>query len=352
MKKTFFFLALVCIWACRHTVTPPVSDSESLQPIADNDTVTIGEIRQPCNAVYYWKTVFTLNDAEKQWLADYNIGRLYIRYFDIGFDAGDDPVPIGTIRFTDPIPEGPEIVPTVFIDNDVFKRCDMMPYALRTVTRILTMSATNDVDNIREIQLDCDWTRTTETAWFAFAEAVRDELNKYGIILSSTIRLHQLNMPPPPVDRGVLMCYNTGAIRNNATYNSILSASDVALYAKHLQTYDLPLDIAYPTFSWAVLFNGKGVFQTLLREANPEDTHLAHKASNKYVVQKGFYQEGKYLIAGDELRFEFADFSEIMKSKRLLEHRLNNYSIILYHLDNKNLSKYTTDEINQIYAIP
>ena len=348
MKIFFFFFTLVCICACRQASVPPETE---LQSTANSDSVKTGYVCQPCNAVYYWKTVFTLNDDEKLWLSDHQIGRLYIRYFDISFDADGNPVPIATIRFTDPVPEDLEIVPTVFIDNDVFKRCNMTPYALRTVTRILTMSLTNDVYNIREVQLDCDWTKTTESEWFAFADTVRNELQKRKIMLSSTIRLHQLNMPAPPVDRGVLMCYNTGAVRSNATGNSILSADDVSLYAKRLQTYTLPLDIAYPTFSWAVWFNAKGAFQTLLREANPDDTNLKHRASNRYIVKNGFYQEGKYLAAGDELRFEFSDFSEIIKSKRLLEPLLlNDFSIILYHLDYNNLSKYTPDEINQMYA--
>ena len=348
MKRICYFFILVCIYACRHVSVSPETE---LLSTADSDSIDTGDVRQPHNAVYYWKTVFTLNDEEKLWLADHQIGRLYIRYFDISFDADGNPVPIATIRFTDPVPEGLEIVPTVFIDNDVFKRCDMTPYALRTVTRILTMSATNDVFNIKEVQLDCDWTKTTESEWFAFAEIVRNELQKHEIMLSSTIRLHQLNMPTPPVDRGVLMCYNTGIVRSYATGNSILSAGDVALYAKRLKTYSLPLDIAYPTFSWAVWFNAIGAFQTLLREVNPEDTNLTRRISNRYTVKNGFYQEGKYLAAGDELRFEFSDFSEIIKSKRLLEPLLmNDFSVILYHLDYNNLSKYTPDEINQMYA--
>jgi hypothetical protein len=305
--------------------------------------------RQSCNSVYYWKTVFSLCDEEKQWLARHNIGQLYIRFFDVGFDVGGDPVPIATIRFAEPVPEGLEIVPTVFIDNELFKRNKWFVYAERTVTRILAMCETNDVGAIREVQLDCDWTKTTETEWFAFAKAVKWELKKHDIILSSTIRLHQLNMPPPPVDRGALMCYNTGAVRSNDANNSILSAGDVALYAKHLSSYLLPLDVAYPTFSWAVLFrNGK--FQRLLRNIDPDnDFFLEHREGNKYTVRYGIFQEGDYLYEGDEIRFEFSDFSEIMKCKRLLEPQIDNFSVILYHLDNKNLSKCTTDEINQMY---
>jgi hypothetical protein len=351
MKITnqILIVLFICTCACvsRNTQKPELCNSEPDCDLSETDSV-----RQTCNSVYYWKTVFFLCDEEKQWLADHNIRRLYIRYFDVGFDIKDEPIPLATIRFADTIPADLEIVPTVFIDNEVFKRYDMTPYyAGRVVTRILAMSETNDVGNIHEVQLDCDWTKTTETAWFAFAKEVRRELNKYGISLSSTIRLHQLNMPPPPVDRGVLMCYNTGAVRSNATDNSILSAGDVALYAKYLQSYSLPLDIAYPVFSWAVLLGYNGTFKRLLREIVPEDENLECRENNKFRVRYGFYQEGDYLYEGDEIRFEFSDFSEIMKSKQLLEPQLKNFSVILYHLDQKNFSKYTTDEINKMYAI-
>ncbi len=346
MKKIILFiLALSGAWVfgVKHT-SPPKADN-GMQANA-------GYVRKDCNSVYYWKTTFALSSGERQWLADHHVGRLYIRYFDIRTDMEDwdTAIPDATILFNDTVPASLEIVPTVFIDNNVFKRCDMSTYPERMVNRILTMSGTNDVENIHEVQLDCDWTKTTETAWFAFAEAVRKELAGHGITLSATIRLHQLNMAPPPVDRGVLMCYNTGAVRNSATGNSILDANDVALYAKRLKSYDLPLDIAYPTFGWAVWFNANGTFQALLRNTDPGNTNLEQRESNRYTVRNGFYQEGKYLAAGDEVRFEFSDFSEIMDTKRLLEHQLNNYSVILYHLDNKNLSNYTGHEIDKIYA--
>jgi hypothetical protein len=55
-------------------------------------------------------------------------------------------------------------------------------------------------------------------------------------------------------------------------------------------------------------------------------------------------------MAGDEIRYETSDLEEILKSKQLLESRMKDYSVILYHLDNNNLSKYSKDEISQIYS--
>jgi len=245
------------------------------------------------------------------------------------------------------VPKDIEIVPTIFIDNDLFKVCDMASYAKQITDRIATMSETNDIVNVHEIQIDCDWTRTTEADYFKFLGIIKSNL-KPGILLSVTIRLHQLNMIIPPVDRGVLMCYNTGAVRSNETGNSILQSSDVALYAKNLESYKLPLDIAYPTFEWAVWFSNNN-FQSLLRNIDPANKNLTHKEKNRYTVKNGFYQEGHYLSTDDEVRFEYSSFDEIIKTKKLLEHQLKDFSIILYHLDHTNLSKYTSDEISKIY---
>ncbi|MDR2921454.1 MAG: hypothetical protein LBV72_19075 [Tannerella sp.] len=304
------------------------------------------------NAIYFWKTIWLLSDEERQFLTDHTISQIYIRYFDVYIEANpvETPVPEATIRFKEPVPENLEVIPTVFIDNDLFRYCKMNDFVQRLVNRIITMSETNNIRNIREVQLDCDWTKTTETDYFDFLKKVKAALASHNIKLSVTIRLHQLRMAAPPVDKGVLMCYNTGAIRDHETRNSILLANDVAPYAKRLKNYKLPLDLAYPTFSWAVWFSNDGKFQSLLRNANPADPNLIQTNGNNYRVATGFYQEGHYLAVDDQIRFESSGFDEILQIKKMLEHQLNHFSIILYHLDQTNLSKYTHDEINKMYT--
>lgn len=304
------------------------------------------------NAIYYWKTTWQLSGEERQFLTDHAITQIYIRYFDVYIRDNPvaTPVPEATIRFKDPVPENIEVIPTVFMDNDLFRYCKMNDYVRQLVNRIITMSETNNIRDVREVQLDCDWTKTTEADYFDFLKKVKSALGARNIKLSVTIRLHQLRMPVPPVNKGVLMCYNTGAVRNNETRNSILSAKDVAPYAKHLKNYRLPLDIAYPTFSWAVWFNSDGEFRSLLRNANPADPNLMQTNGNNYRVTTGFYQEGHYLAVDDQIRFESSGFNEILQTKKMLEHQLKHFSVILYHLDQTNLSKYTGHEINKMYT--
>jgi len=349
MKRYFLFLSILLLFAsCKQKPADVHQESANVHQKQGQEAT-----RKHCNAVYYWKTTFRLSAEEQDFLTSHQIERLYLRYFDVvrdpDFQSEVLPVPEATLWFMDSIPSHLEVIPTVFIDNNLFKDCDMSQYAELLVKRILTMTQTNDVPNVREVQLDCDWTQTTEDAYFSFLRQVRSLLKVKSIELSTTIRLHQLRTKVPPVKRGVLMCYNTGGVRNPQTDNSILNANDVALYAKNIQSYSLPLDVAYPTFSWAVWFSGNE-FQALLRDLTTENEHLTPIKENRYKVKKSFYQEGKYLSAGDEIRFESSDFEQIMQAKKMLEKSLKNYSVIIYHLDYNNLSKYTENEISEIFA--
>jgi hypothetical protein len=321
----------------------------AVQTHEEQATVTRGH----CNAVYYWKTTFRLSAEERGFLAAHGIGRMYLRYFDVYRDRDltweTIPVPEATLQFIDTVPAGLEVIPTVFIDNSLFRDCNMLEYAEKITNRILVMSKTNDIAGVREVQLDCDWTQTTESDYFEFLKRVASLLEKDTVTLSVTARLHQLRTAVPPADRGVLMCYNTGGVRNHQTANSILDADDVAMYAKSVQNYGLPLDVAYPAFSWAVWFRGDN-FQALLRNLSCENENITPLSDNRYKVTDGFYHEGKYLEEDDEIRFETSGYEQIMQSKQLLEKHLTDYGVIIYHLDYNNLSKFTEDEIRKIYS--
>jgi hypothetical protein len=207
---------------------------------------------ESCNSVYYWKTVFSLDSTETAFLEKHDIRRIYLRFFDVDneYDASSESyraVPVATAAFNTQKPEGIEIVPTVFItDNAIRTACaadGTERFATLLVNRILKMAKYNGLGPIREIQLDCDWTASVQDKFYDLCRTVKRKLEPEGIILSATIRLHQLQKDPPPVDRGVLMLYNTGAFRSPGTRNSILDEKDVASYlkGKHIE-YGIPLD--------------------------------------------------------------------------------------------------------------
>ncbi len=269
------------------------------------------------NAVYYWRTDLRLDSTERAFLRQYHINKVYCRYFDVVMDTvqGQGPKPNATITFSDTLPEGIELIPTVYITED----CMHQPHqglAEKIVKRILQMNETNGIRNVREIQIDCDFTSRSMKAYYQFlssvgtvlSESTQDSLRTVPTELSTTIRLHQLSMPAPPVDYGVLMIYNTGDPRKFDERNPILDIRDVSPFLNRLDKYPLPLAAAYPVFSWLRIING---------------IHIEHTV----------------------------EAAEILKVKQAVEERREGLksSIITYHLDKENIDRYKPGTYEEIY---
>ena len=285
---TVFFLLTLLIMGC------------SKQKAQDDDL-------ERCNSVYYWRTDLRLDSAEKAFLNQYNIKKVYCRYFDVVMnDGASEPSPNATITFSDTLPEGIEIIPTIYITED----CMHKPYkdlAKKIVDRILQMNETNDIKNVREIQIDCDYTSKSRTTYYKFLEEIRHHLST-AYHLSTTIRLHQLSMPAPPVDYGVLMVYNTGDPRKWEERNPILDYRDVYPYLSQLDKYPLPLATAYPVYEWI---------------RNIQNVRVEHTV----------------------------EAEEILKVKHALEKERPGLSrsIITYHLETDNINRYKPETYEEIY---
>ena len=202
------------------------------------------ESLEQCNSVYYWRTDLRLDSTERAFLSQYNINKVYCRYFDVVMnDDATEPSPNATISFSDTLSAGIELIPTIYITED----CMHKPHkdlAKKIVDRILQMNETNDISNVREIQIDCDYTSKSRQTYYKFLEEVRNQLSSKKYQLSTTIRLHQLSMPAPPADYGVLMVYNTGNPLKWQERNPILDYRDVYPYLSRLDDYPLPLATA------------------------------------------------------------------------------------------------------------
>ena len=207
------------------------------------------------NAVYYWRTDLRLDSTERAFLKQYHIKKVYCRYFDVVMSDSLGPMPNATLKFSDTMPIGVEIIPTIFIvENCMHQKPNGL--ARKIVDRILQMNETNDIKGVREIQIDCDYTARSRMFYYQFLEELRLVLSTINYKLSTTIRLHQLSMKVPPVDYGVLMLYNTGHPMKFMERNPILDIRDVAPYLRYLEDYDLPLAAAYPVFLWHRIIQG------------------------------------------------------------------------------------------------
>lgn len=322
------------------------------------------------NAVYYWKTTFNTDSADCNLLLRHKIGRVYMRMFDVVADiypydnkVENRVVPNASIRICDPrnrLAEDLakiEFVPVVYITLEALKAMKGHEGTLASniVTRVRNMCEYNGLRNVSELQLDCDWTPSTENSFFSLCDSTRRILQtpEYGWNLSSTIRLHQLARKVPPVDRGVLMVYNTGSFDNPDAANSIIDADDVRPYLKRLSSYNLHLDVAYPTYSWQLLFRDRR-FAGLMANVELTDTSAftRREASNVYMARRDVPYHNTVIYAGDIVRAETSSFDDIIRVKGMIEQCLSNrpHSNILYHLDFENLSKYKPNEIDKILS--
>ena len=265
--------------------------------------------------------------------------------FDVGMERNEsndslEVVPLGTTRFKSAIPKDCDFIPTVYITLDALKAYSNAESKLAEliVTRVKAMASWNDLGNFSELQFDCDWTAGTRKSFERLCEATRMILSKDGIVLSGTIRLHQLEEATYPFDKGVLMVYNTGSFINPNTTNSILDYDDVHKYLspkgrinnflKARKTNCQKIDVAYPTFNWGVVFDDNSQFKSLVKDID------------SYTPEHG-----------ELLRVEKSDYQEIDRVKHLVDSLLwpaINGNII-YHLDSQNLKNYSSEEIEKIY---
>ena len=323
-----------------------LDDNSKLSIYSDNDL-------PENNAIYYWKTTFQLTEYERQFLRVHHIGKMYVRMFDVDYGEDKDgilkSIPIATTRFLDTIPAGVEVIPTVYITTEAIKKDSS--FASLLYNRIRAMVKQNKLGKIKEIQVDCDWTRETQPLFFSFCEELRDYAAEEGIKLSATIRLHQLEKEAPPVDKGVLMLYNTGSIYHPDTKNSIISYKDVVPYLRSEVEYPLPFDYAFPTYAWSILLR-RNEFQSILRTTDFKDaTYCKKLEDNQYEIVEPCLVENVRLWKGDIIRIESSPIEEILKVKKLVRSKIRQhaYHTVIYHLDAKNLSKYTRKEIGLIY---
>lgn len=161
MKKILIILLLfAAIVSCQQTSTT-------------NTDVTN---KASSNGIYYWKTRFYINDYDLDFLKKHEISRIYVKMFDVALqnDSPDDTlsvIPIATTRFESPIPDGIEIVPTVYITYEALSHLKgkdreyIESYAQRILTRVDAMISYNEIQKVREVQFDCDWTSNTSYAY-------------------------------------------------------------------------------------------------------------------------------------------------------------------------------------------
>ena len=304
------------------------------------------EIYQTQSAFYHWQTQLSIDSIEQGLLNQIHCERLYVKFFDVDWDYNRKEASPRAELLLEKRPEQHlDIVPTIFITNRCFQELPQTQLGeLASTIYEKTQALWPDLIPI-EIQIDCDWTATTQAAYFSFLEQLKSLLPP-ETALSTTIRLHQYRYPKqtgvPPVDRGMLMYYNMGDLTDWTEVNSILNLDKAAPYLEP-ETYPLPLDLALPLFRWGVLFREGRMIKLInnLTDADINSSKVKNLKSDvklgysRWLVTEDHYLNGYYLYKGDQIRLEYI-------TKGLLEqaaHQLGQLSqkndryLSFYHLD-------------------
>lgn len=201
----------------------------------------------------YWKTTLNFEKTEDSLIKNLNVQHMYVRFFDVDWNPyAKEPLPVATISDIRLNDSNPEITPSIFITNEVVLQANkrqLDSLAARIAKRVqqiakemnetkadkiangiaypkdyykqknyksLNYDSIKSIElaklkvDFKEILIDCDWTEKSQKNYFYLLQQIKKEFPTAK--LAATIRLWQYKYAEkagtPPVDKGLLMCYN------------------------------------------------------------------------------------------------------------------------------------------------
>ncbi len=303
-------------------------------------------------SVYFWRTDLNFTTKEQQFLDRHQIEKVYVRYCDVAI-RNAQAVPIAPIEIKKEHVENKQIIPVIYIKNEVFLDASISVEILaENLHRYINQINKTYEINPNEIQFDCDWSLKSKERYFEFLQLFRQKQN---IRLSATIRLHQVKYHQktgvPPVDYGVLMYYNMDKITASGR-NSIYNRETAMQYLPYLKKYPLELNVALPIFSWGV-HSQNGVVQNLVGGLTSDEMTQFQSfekiSDNIYLVTEQTEYKGRIWEKGDQIKIEEISETDLQTMKTDLEKYLDQApkEIILYDL-NTNIDRYESKIIENL----
>jgi hypothetical protein len=310
---------------------------------------------------YYWKSEFKLTDKEKSKIQDCSSDRLYLHLFDVAIETGkNEATPKAKIKFVDQFPEQVSLVPVIYITNKTFEQANTssnkdLAKKIIQLSHKLTRTLNN---KWVEFQIDCDWTVSTKENYFEFLRLLKIELGP-DIPLSATLRLHQIKYPEktgiPPIDRGILMFYNMGDLRDFSQINTIYDEQTASTYLDKLSDFPIKMDYALPAFSWGLHYRLKTI-QSILSDiqlAEIQTSNAFNTKDNVSICLKDIFCSGQYFQKGDIVKLERVSSELCAKASKQLAKHINssNFQVVFYHLGSEVMHTYETKQLKDIGTI-
>ena len=319
------------------------------------------KVEQVERSFYVWGSS-NFDQSVKDKLNKQKIKKLYLKYFEVTYSEtmGNFPQDKLNIYSNDfQNIDSLQIVPTIYIKNEIFsfnKEKDLDALADNIVFLISKFNK-DKLENktiANEIQIDCDWTKTTREKYFYLLKKIK-QLSKKEI--SCTLRLYPYKYPDvmgvPPVDKATLMCYNLIKPLTNKDQNSILDIKELALYLDKKRDYPIHLDIALPVFNWTQLYQNNQFAGLKQIEKSQIETFAKVVKPMWYEVQKDTTIDwSEYYRVGDQIKYEEVSKVTLQQAIQLIKRNIQldkKTTITLFSLDNGTFNKYKDEEISSFY---
>lgn len=300
---------------------------------------------------YYWKSTVEMGETEKRIFTELDAQKLYIRLFDVDKKSGN-PQPQGIIHTFDAEILNAQYIPVIYITNRTFKQTsaseiENLAHQINNLVNSLTKKS--KMGSFQEIQIDCDWTVSTQKSYFDFLKTLK---NISGKKVTCTLRLHQVKYKEktgvPPVNKVYLMCYATSSPLKDSKKNSILDMGLLKNYLETINDYPLDFDVALPLYSWAIATNHIGRKKLIngVTEAQLQPKNFKKTGKYQYQVLHELFLSGLHLNKGFWVKIEAISPSLLQEAKEFLDQKIDqSYNIIYYHLDADFLRRYSLTDL-------
>jgi hypothetical protein len=323
-------------------------------------------------AAYHWKTKFERNSYghkdRDSFLDQHHIRKLYVKMLDVDFNLAYGIFPASETQieyYRGDMPDSNTYIPVVYITNAAIKNMadDQIPHFAQLFLRKALRLQSYTQKEIKEIQVDCDWTESTRDTYFKLLLAMKKLLPHH--VFSATIRLYPYKyhekLGVPPVDKGMLMLYNITNAAQTHSHNAIFDYHEASKYISKWHQYPLPLDYAVPAFSWTILYRYQqfnriftgDLVRTELLGSNKLQALDDHTYKVKESFDSYFNHQSFYFRAGDILKVETAGALEMQQAVSLAKRAgMNEQSTLaIFDLDMNELSKISSHDIEKIFVL-
>jgi len=312
---------------------------------------------------YYWQNDYGYNvDFEK--VKKLDAKKIYFKFFEVDYSETIGNFPFSKNRPTiggDIIEDSLTIVPTIFIKNEIYqynteKDLDKLADNIVYLVDKYFKESFNEKSDItfNEIQIDCDWTKSTKDKYFYLLKQIKAKSKKE---ISCTLRLYPYAYPDimgvPPVDRVTLMCYNLIKPLSEKSKNSILDTNELEKYLKNKKAYPLHTSIALPIFGWTQLYKNNR-FAGLIDINEESVAQFAKKTEPMWyeITKDTVINYDTYFRKGDQVKCETVSMNDLNKAADLLKKHLNikgKVTVTLFDLNSETFINRKDEELEALY---